>query len=210
MREADTAMYVAKGEGRDRVSVFNEELRAAVTTRLGIEGDLRHALERGQLAVWYQPEVDLTTGDMIAVEALLRWHHPSGELYGADRFVDVAEETGLILDIGDWVLRQACLQAPGLGHRPTGHAAHRPRQLSALQLADTGLLRQPGRRARRQRPGSGRPVRGDHRDGAPARDADRARQPRRHPRTRHPHRHRRLRHRLRVLDLPAAATRSTS
>ncbi|MBK9739251.1 MAG: diguanylate cyclase [Actinobacteria bacterium] len=72
LREADSAMYAAKAEGRDRVSVYNEELREIVSARLAIESDLRHALERGQLAVWYQPEVELATGAVIAVEALLR------------------------------------------------------------------------------------------------------------------------------------------
>ena len=83
LREADTAMYAAKATGRDRVSMFNEDLRTAVSRRMAVEADLRHALERGQLAVWYQPEVDLTTGAVIALEALLRWHHPDGD--GVDR-----------------------------------------------------------------------------------------------------------------------------
>jgi diguanylate cyclase (GGDEF)-like protein/PAS domain S-box-containing protein len=140
IREADTAMYVAKEQGRDRVSTFNEELRAAMATRLEIEGDLRHALERGQLVVWYQPEIDLSSGDVIAVEALLRWHHPDGRLLTADAFVGVAEETSLILDIGDWVLHEACVQA-------AAWAAERPDRpltvrvnLSALQLVEAGLL----------------------------------------------------------------------
>ena len=105
-----------------------------------IEADLRHALGRGELAVWYQPEVDLSSGAVVAVEALLRWFHPDGSVWTADRFVDVAEETGLILDIGDWVLRQACTQA-------AAWAAARPDRpmtvrvnVSALQLAETGLL----------------------------------------------------------------------
>ncbi len=140
VREADTAMYVAKGGGRDRVSVFNEDLRAAVTYRLAIEGDLRHALERGQLAVWYQPEVDLGTGSVIAAEALLRWHHPSGELLTADRFVDVAEEAGLILDIGDWALREACAQAAAWTARSPGRPLTVRVNVSALQLAESGLL----------------------------------------------------------------------
>jgi diguanylate cyclase (GGDEF)-like protein/PAS domain S-box-containing protein len=140
LREADTALFVAKGEGRDRVSVFNEDLRNTVTTRIRLEGELRHALELGQLAVWYQPEIDLTTGAMIAVEALLRWHHPSGETYTADRFVDLAEETGLILDIGPWVLNQACAQARAWAtDRPDRHLTVRV-NASALQLADAGLL----------------------------------------------------------------------
>jgi diguanylate cyclase (GGDEF)-like protein/PAS domain S-box-containing protein len=140
IREADSAMYAAKDAGRDRVSVFNEDLRAAANLRMSVEVDLRHALERGELAVWYQPEVELATGAVIAVEALLRWHHPDGSVWTADRFVDVAEDTGLILDVGDWVLRQACTQA-------ATWAASRPDRpitvrvnASALQLAETGLL----------------------------------------------------------------------
>ncbi len=140
IREADTAMYVAKAEGRDRVSVFNEDLRAIVTSRLALEGDLRRALPGGQLAVWYQPEVDLKSGTVIAAEALLRWHHPSGELFTADRFIDVAEDTGLILDVGDWVLREACTHAAAWSaHRDDGPLTVRV-NLSALQLAEAGLL----------------------------------------------------------------------
>jgi diguanylate cyclase (GGDEF)-like protein/PAS domain S-box-containing protein len=140
LREADTAMYAAKAGGRDRVSMFNEDLRTAVTTRLTIEADLRHALERGQLAVWYQPEIDLTSGSVIALEALLRWHHPEGGVWNADRFIDVAEDTGLILDIGDWVLRQACSQcAVWAAARPERRVTMRV-NVSALQLAEAGLL----------------------------------------------------------------------
>ncbi len=140
MREADTALFDAKGDGRDRVSAFNEQLRATVTSRLAIEGDLRRALERGQLAVWYQPEVDLVTGAVIAAEALVRWHHPSGELYSADRFVEVAEETGMILDIGDWVLREACMQAAAWAVDREDRPITVRVNVSALQLAEGGLL----------------------------------------------------------------------
>jgi len=140
VREADTAMYAAKAEGRDRVSVFNDDLRAAVTSRLALEGELRHALERGQLAVWYQPEVDLTTGTVIAVEALLRWHHPDGQVYSADRFIDVAEETGLILDIGPWVLQQATEQAQAWAVERSDHPLTVRVNASAVQLTDDGLL----------------------------------------------------------------------
>jgi len=140
MREADTALYVAKDEGRDRVSVFNEELRAEVIARLTIEGELRHALPRHELMVWYQPEIDLRSGQVIAVEALLRWRHPTGEIYAADRFIEVAEDTGLILDIGDWVLQEVCFQAArwAVAH-PTAHLMTRV-NVSALQLAEAGLL----------------------------------------------------------------------
>ena len=111
LAEADTAMYVAKDDGRDRVSLFNDELRAAVTERLRIESGLRHALERDEFRVWYQPEVDLRTGALTAVEALLRWEHPDGDFYSADAFIEVAEDSGLIVDIGATVIRRACGQA---------------------------------------------------------------------------------------------------
>jgi EAL domain-containing protein (putative c-di-GMP-specific phosphodiesterase class I) len=140
LREADTAMYAAKAAGRDRVSIFNEDLRTDVTARLAVETDLRHALELGQLAVWYQPEVDLASGSITSFEALLRWHHPDGDLWTADRFVDVAEATGLVLVIGDWVLRQACVQAATwVALRPFAPVTVRV-NISALQLAEVGLL----------------------------------------------------------------------
>lgn len=139
VREADSAMYAAKEAGRDRVSVFNEDLRAAANLRMSVEVDLRHALERDQLAVWYQPEVDLATGEVVAVEALLRWHHPDGSVWTADRFVDVAEDTGLILDIGDWVLRQACAQGALWALARPGHPLKMRVNASALQLSEAGL-----------------------------------------------------------------------
>ena len=140
LREADAAMYAAKAAGRDRVSVYNEDLRALVSARLAVESDLRNALKLGQLAVWYQPEVDLRTGRVIAVEALLRWHHPDGTVWTADRFIHVAEDTGQILTIGAWVLRQACNQAAVWATaRPDRPVTVRV-NASALQLAEHGLL----------------------------------------------------------------------
>jgi diguanylate cyclase (GGDEF)-like protein/PAS domain S-box-containing protein len=140
VREADTALYRAKDEGRDRASVFNEDLRERATRRITLEAELRPALANGELEVFYQPEVDLTTGRVIAVEALVRWHHPSGELYAADRFIETAEETGLILDIGDWVLEVACRQAARWADdRPDRPITVRV-NVSALQLAERGLV----------------------------------------------------------------------
>ena len=140
LAEADTAMYVAKDEGRDRLSLFNDELRAAVTERLRIENGLRHALERDEFRVWYQPEVDLRTGALTAVEALLRWDHPDGDFYTADAFISVAEESGLIVEIGALVIRRAC------GEAALWAAAWPERDftvrinLSTRQLAEADLL----------------------------------------------------------------------
>jgi EAL domain-containing protein (putative c-di-GMP-specific phosphodiesterase class I) len=133
-------MYAAKDEGRDRVAVFNDDLREAVANRLTIEGDLRYAVGRDQLAVWFQPEIDLHTGHTIAAEALLRWHHPSGETWAAARFIDVAEETGLINDIGAWVLTQACLEAATWATGANGNPLTVRVNVSTRQLAEGGLL----------------------------------------------------------------------
>ena len=111
IREADTAMYVAKANGRDGVSVFDEALRLEVDDRLRIENQLRGALGRGELAMWYQPEVHLRSGRIRSAEALLRWHHPSGEVLPAARFIDVAEDSGLIAPIGAWVLNEVVRQS---------------------------------------------------------------------------------------------------
>jgi diguanylate cyclase (GGDEF)-like protein/PAS domain S-box-containing protein len=140
LREADTALYVAKEAGRDQCVTFNETLRTQLKSRLSLESGLRHALERGQLATWYQPEVDLSTGLIVAVEALLRWHHPDGETLEADRFIDVAEQTGLILEIGESVLNAACVQAAAWAADRPDHPIRMRVNASALQLAGPGLL----------------------------------------------------------------------
>jgi len=93
LRDGDSALYHAKEHGRDRWSMFNTELRASLEERLHLERELRGALETDQFELYYQPEFDLTTGALTGVEALLRWHHPSGELYPAARFIEVAEDT---------------------------------------------------------------------------------------------------------------------
>ena len=140
IREADTAMYAAKLAGRDRVAQFTDDLRRTVDDRMHLESDLRHALTREELAVWYQPEIDLHDGTVRAVEALLRWHHPAGQVREAAQFISVAEDSGLLLDIGAWVLGRACADAArwATGEAPR-HLVLRV-NLSPLELSGPDLL----------------------------------------------------------------------
>jgi EAL domain-containing protein (putative c-di-GMP-specific phosphodiesterase class I) len=140
LRDGDSALYHAKEHGRDRWSMFNRELREALEERLHLERELRGALERDEFELYYQPEVDLTTGALSGVEALLRWHHPSGELYPAARFIEVAEGTGLILHLGAWALRAACRQAADWATRFPDHPLVMRFNISTLQLSETRLL----------------------------------------------------------------------
>ena len=110
-KHADQALYVAKGTGRNRYSFFTPELQEAAQTRLRMAADLRTALPAGQFALVYQPIVDLATGAVRKAEALLRWHHPQRGLVSPADFIGIAETTGLIIDIGEWVFRQAAAQA---------------------------------------------------------------------------------------------------
>ena len=107
VRNADQAMYVAKQAGRNRFSFFTVEMRESAWVRLQMIDELRHALARQQLDVFYQPIVDLDTGVIVKAEALVRWHHPRHGLVLPEEFIGLAEETGLIDDIGAWVLSQA-------------------------------------------------------------------------------------------------------
>ncbi len=110
LRDADTAMYRAKSLGKARYEVFDADMRASLVARLQLETDLRHALERGEFRNFYQPIVALDSGRIVGFEALLRWQHPTRGLVGPDQFIMVAEETGLIRELGWWNLREACRQ----------------------------------------------------------------------------------------------------
>ncbi|MEH6498125.1 MAG: bifunctional diguanylate cyclase/phosphodiesterase, partial [Pseudoalteromonas distincta] len=110
LKKADTAMYQAKSSGRNAFRLFNEDMSADTYARLGMEQDLRQALARNELELHYQPIVDMQDGHLVAVEALLRWQHPERGMVGPDSFIQVAEQSGLIVDIGTWVLEHACEQ----------------------------------------------------------------------------------------------------
>jgi len=111
LRDADAAMYWAKDRGRARAELFDNELRRRVVARLDIERDLRQAVERCELTVYYQPLVSLETSRLVGFEALVRWPHPERGLLTPGDFLEVAEETGLARPIGAWVREEACRQA---------------------------------------------------------------------------------------------------
>lgn len=110
LRDADTAMYRAKSLGKARYEVFDADMRASVMARLQLETDLRRAIEREEFRNFYQPIVSLASGKIAGFEALLRWEHPTRGLLGPEEFIPVAEETGLIRELGWWNLREACRQ----------------------------------------------------------------------------------------------------
>jgi diguanylate cyclase len=110
LREADTALYAAKDNGRARVEQFNDELRARAEKRVQIESDLRAALRESQLFLEYQPQVRLRDGCVVGVEALVRWRHPSHGIVPPGDFIPIAEDCGLIVKIGQEVLRESCRQ----------------------------------------------------------------------------------------------------
>ena len=111
IKNADAAMYCAKENGRTVFRFFTEEMNALVVERLTIEHDLRLALENKELFMMYQPQMDMASGKIVGLEALIRWRHPQLGLVPPDRFIRIAENSGLIIPIGEWVLKTACSAA---------------------------------------------------------------------------------------------------
>jgi diguanylate cyclase (GGDEF)-like protein/PAS domain S-box-containing protein len=111
LRNADVAMYHAKESGRNSFQFFSAQMNQRAMEKLSIETDLKKALERNELLLYYQPQIDLQTGKVVGVEALIRWQHPRLGMVSPGMFIPIAEESGLIVDIGQWVLLEACRQA---------------------------------------------------------------------------------------------------
>ncbi|HVX32625.1 MAG TPA: EAL domain-containing protein [Solirubrobacterales bacterium] len=132
LRHADIAMYRAKWEGRNRYAVFETGMQEKMRSRLELEMDLREALAQDQFFLVYQPTIDLATMRPRGVEALLRWRHPERGVLRPDGFLPLLEETGMIVEVGQWVLEQACLQAAAW--REAGHAISMAVNVSARQL----------------------------------------------------------------------------
>ena len=111
VKHADSAMYSAKRSGRNAFCFYSKDLTDSANERLVLEADLRHGFARGELELYYQPKVKLADGTLLGSEALLRWHHPARGMVGPDKFIPIAEDSGQIVEIGAWVLREACRTA---------------------------------------------------------------------------------------------------
>jgi diguanylate cyclase (GGDEF)-like protein len=139
LRCADTAMYRAKHSGRGRYEMFDRAMHAEALTRLQIESDLRDALERNEFFLQFQPIISLRTGTICGAEALVRWKHDERGIVSPATFVPLAEDTGLVVPLGRWVLREACIQATPWARRPEGF--HIAVNLSAREFGQPDLVR---------------------------------------------------------------------
>lgn len=140
LQDADRALYVAKQKGGARVELFHPDVRPAGSDPLAMEQALRRAIGRGELRLHYQPELDLTAGDIVAVEALVRWQHPQRGLLGPFEFVPLAEQSDLIIRLGEWVLHEACRQMAAWRSAGIGPDSFRMAvNVSPRQLSDPGL-----------------------------------------------------------------------
>lgn len=141
LQNADVAMYRAKEAGRGRYSVYDKDLRASREHRQRTEKELRHGIDNGQLRVLFQPVMDLATGTMASVEALVRWDHSQRGLLAPAEFLDIAETTGLVIPLGRWMIPEACRQVAAWQRDDPGTAPdHLSVNLSAVELSDPGVV----------------------------------------------------------------------
>jgi diguanylate cyclase len=146
IRNADTAMYQAKDAGRDGVMIFDDSMRDRVAERVMLERELRRATERGELELYFQPLVDLRAGPAVGLETLLRWRHPRYGLIPPSKFIPVAEDSGLIVEIGAWVLTEALRHTVQWRAEVEGaEDIHVAVNLSVRQLREPGLVDMVGR-----------------------------------------------------------------
>jgi diguanylate cyclase (GGDEF)-like protein len=149
LRNADLAMYLAKRNGKGRFELFRPGMEDESLKRFAITADLRHALDNGEFEVFYQPIVDSHDATPVGAEALVRWHHPRRGLVNPIDFIDVAESTGLIVPLGDWVLNEACRQAEAWRHAGVvDDGFYISVNLSARQLAEPSLVESVNRALR--------------------------------------------------------------
>jgi len=138
MKDADTAMYRSKAAGRNTFRFYDIGMDGAAVERLTLEAALRHAIDDGEFRLYYQPKIELANGSLAGAEALIRWNSPERGIVTPDAFIPLAEETGLIVRIGDWVLEEACRQMAEWRRR-TGRAVKVAVNVSARQFLDAGF-----------------------------------------------------------------------
>ncbi|MBM7684706.1 EAL and GGDEF domain-containing protein [Defluviitalea raffinosedens] len=139
IKNADTAMYKAKTHSRGNYQLYSSAINLSAFSSLALENDLYHALEKNQLVLYYQPQVNICTGEIVGAEALIRWQHPELGLLNPDQFIPLAEDNGLIIPIGKWVLETACMQNrkwQDFGYSPIKIAVN----LSALQIQQNDFV----------------------------------------------------------------------
>ncbi len=201
LRDADIAMYRAKWDGKHRYVVFETGMQDTIQTRMELEMDLREALENEEFFLAYQPTLDLHDMRPTGVEALIRWKHPTRGVVQPDDFIPLLEETGLIVEVGRWVLKEACASVCRVASGRVSDR-HRRQRLRA-PARHRPAHRRHRRRALRQRPGPGGADDRDHRDDVDAQRRGNSSAARSDQGARRAHSDRRLRHRVLLSRSPA-------
>lgn len=138
-RNADLAMYNAKEKGRNNYQFFSEDMNVNAVNRLRVENELRLALQRDEFELYYQPKVDIRTQKVVGVESLIRWNHPERGLVSPDQFIPIAEESGVVVEIGAWVIEEACRSSVAL-NEASEHPISVAVNISSRQFRDPGLV----------------------------------------------------------------------